>query len=113
MIHKPSTQLEADLARKDTVILRVAEATHHLASVLLHSGEIWHLPTDRLLAVLNADIPATLQTLEAHAALATACNASLDSLDLPEMSTRAPVVPGRSDVVFEDGLFVMLAPLVD
>jgi hypothetical protein len=110
MIHKPSNQLEADLAAKDVLILRAAEATHHLASVLsnVHHA-FWSVPTERLLAVLNADIPATLETFAANTALAQACNASLNALDLPEMSTRAPVEPGRTDIVFDGGQFVLAA----
>lgn len=108
MIHKPANQLEADLHAKDALILRAAEATHHLASVLsnVHHA-FWSVRTDRLLAVLNADVPATLETFAANTALAQACNASLDALDLPQMSTRAPVVPGRSDIGFVDGGFVV------
>ena len=52
-----------DLDVKDALILQVAEATHHLASVLATTNErFWSFPTDRLLAVLNADVPATLAT---------------------------------------------------
>lgn len=107
MIHKPTTQLEADLVHKDAFILRAAEATHHLAVVLrdVHQS-FWAVPTERLLAVLNADIPTTLQTFQANTALATACNASLDALALPELSERAPVTLGRSDIVFADGQFI-------
>lgn len=107
MIHKPANQLEADLGAKDMLILRAAEATHHLASVLSNVHQaFWSVPTERLLAVLNADVPATLETFAANTALAEACNASLNALDIAEMSTRAPVVPGRADIVFVDGVFV-------
>lgn len=34
MIHKPQSQLEADLLAKDALVIRAAEATHHLACVL-------------------------------------------------------------------------------
>lgn len=111
MIHKPTTQLEADLANKDAFVLRAAEATHHLAVVLrdVHQS-FWSVPTERLLAVLNADVPITLQTFQANTALATACNASLDALALPELSARAPVTLGRSDIVFDGGQFVYVPP---
>jgi len=109
MIHKPSSQIEADLARKDGIILRVAEATHHLATELSRAHQsFWAIPTERLLAVLNANVAETVQAFEANTALATACNASLDALDLPEMSARAPLLPGRSDIVFENGAFVQI-----
>lgn len=91
-----------DLDRKDALILQVAEAAHHLASVLATTNEIfWSFPTDRLLDVLNADIPATLATFAANTALATAVNASLDALDLPQFSRRATTKQGRTDIVFD------------
>ena len=107
MIHKPTTQLEADLIAKDALVIRAAQATHHLASVLQGVyQEFWSLPTERLLAVLNADVPATLATFAANTALGTACNASLDALNLSQLSYRAPVVPARSDIVFDGAVFV-------
>ena len=103
---RPTTDLDA----KDALILQAAEATNYLASVLTTTNEkYWSLPDDRLLAVLNADVQATLATFAANSALATAVNASLDALNLPQFAHRAPVASGRSDVLF-DGTVFTIAP---
>ena len=105
------TQAEADLAAKEALVLQAGEATHHLASVLATTNAaFWQLPTDRLLAVLNADVPATLATFAANTALGAAVNASLDALGVPQFSHRAPVEPGRTDIVFDGTAFVYVAP---
>lgn len=94
---RPSTDIDV----KDSLILQVAEATHHLASVLATTNaRFWSFPTDRLLAVLNADVPATLATFAANSALAATVNASLDALNLPQFSRRAPTEQGRDDITF-------------
>ena len=111
MIHKPSTQLEADLLAKDALVIRAAEATHHLATVLKTCNDaFWSLPTDRLLAVLNASIPDTLAAFAANTALGTACNQHLDAIALSNLATRAPLTPGRADIVFDGAAFVYVAP---
>jgi hypothetical protein len=100
-----------DLDVKDALILQVAEATHHLASVLATTNEqFWSFPTDRLLAVLNADVPATLATFQANSALAATVNSSLDALNLPQFSRRAPTEQGRSDIEFDGAFFVQVTP---
>ena len=105
---RPTTDLDI----KDAFILQAAEATHHLASVLVSTNErFWSFPTDRLLAVLNADVDATLATFEANSELAAAVNASLDALNLPQFSRRAPTT-GRADIVFDGVQFVYVAPPV-
>jgi len=104
---RPTTDLDV----KDQLVLQVAEATHHLASVLATTNErFWSFPTDRLLAVLNADVPATLATFQANAALAATVNASLDALALPQFSRRAPTEQGRADIAFDGVAFVYVAP---
>ena len=105
------TQSEADLQAKEALVLQAGEATHHLASTLATTNaQFWSLPTDRLLAVLNADIPATLATFAANTTLGVQVNASLDALAVPRFATRAPVEPGRSDIVFDGAAFVYVAP---
>lgn len=105
------TEAEADLAAKEQLVLHAGEATHHLASVLASTNaRFWQLPTDRLLAILNADLPSTLATFEANTALGLQVNASLDALAVPRFSTRAPVTAGRSDIVFDGTAFVYVAP---
>lgn len=103
---RPTTDLDV----KDQLILQVAEATHHLASVLVSTNErFWSFPTDRLLAVLNADVDGTLATFQANSDLAAAVNVSLDALNLPQFSRRAPTT-GRADIVFDGVQFVYVAP---
>jgi hypothetical protein len=105
------TQAEADLAAKEALVLQAGEATHHLASTLATTNaQFWSLPTDRLLAVLNADIPATLATFAANTALGLQVNASLDALAVPRFASRAPVAAGRSDIVFDGTAFVLVIP---
>jgi hypothetical protein len=104
---RPTTDLDA----KDALILQVAEATHNLASVLAATNQqFWSFPTDRLLAVLNADVPATLATVQANIALAGAVNTSLDALSLPQFSRRAPTEQGRDDISFNGIEFTYVAP---
>ena len=105
------TQAEADLAAKEALVLQAGEATHHLASVLATTNAaFWQLPTDRLLALLNADVPATLATFQANAALGAMVNASLDALGVPRFSARAPLEMGRTDIAFDGVAFVQVAP---
>ena len=104
---RPTTDLDV----KDALILQVAEATHNLASVLAATNEqFWSFPTDRLLAVLNADVDATLATFEANSDIAAAVNASLDALSLPQFSRRAPTEQGRNDISFNGMEFTYVAP---
>lgn len=108
------TQFESDLASKNSVVLQVAEATHHLASTLdAASNQFWGLPVDRLLAVLNHDIPVTLETLSTNSALGTAVNASLNALNLPQFSKRAPTEIGNPDIVFNGEAFIYVEPPVE
>jgi hypothetical protein len=105
------TEAEADLQAKEQLVLQAGEATHHLASVLATTNAMfWSLPTDRLLAVLNADVPATLATFTANTALGTMVNASLDALAVARFAARAPVEMGRTDIVFDGAAFVYVAP---
>lgn len=105
------TEAEADLTAKEALVLHAGEATHHLAGVLATTNAaFWQLPTDRLLAVLNADVAATLATFAANTALGMQVNASLDALGVAAFAKRAPVEPGRSDIVFDGTAFVYVAP---
>jgi hypothetical protein len=105
------TEAEADLQAKEQLVLQAGEATHHLASTLATTNaQFWSLPTDRLLAVLNADIPATLATFAANTALGLQVNASLDALAVPQFASRAPVTAGRSDIVFDGTVFEYITP---
>jgi hypothetical protein len=104
------TEFESDLIAKEQLILRAGEATHHLACVLSATNTaFWALPTDRLLAVLNKDIPTTLATFEANTLLGMQVNASLNALGVPHFATRAPVELGRLDITFNGTKFVQSA----
>jgi hypothetical protein len=106
------TESESDLAAKDSLVLAVAEATHHLAVVLSAASEkFWSLPTDRLLGVLNTDVSSSVATLTANADLAEAVNASLDALGSDRFPTRAPLT-GRSDILFDGTAFVLIPPII-
>lgn len=105
------TQLESDLLNKEELVIRAAESAHNLASVLRSCNDaFWSLPTERLIAVLNANIPATLETFAQNTALGIACNATLDAVGLDKFSNRAPVEPKRKDIIFDGISFVFVAP---
>lgn len=92
MINKPKDQLEADLWAKQDIVIRAAEATHHLAATLLAVHQsFWHHAPERVLAVLNTDVATTIETFQANTALGHAVNASLVAVDHPRFATRAPV----------------------
>ena len=113
---KPLTESEQDLQLKDALVMRVAEATHHLAATLKNTNEqFWALPTDRLLAVLNADVVSTLATFAANAAIGQAVNDSLDAVGLYSYPTRAPLLMGRQDIQLDNGSFVLVPekPIID
>lgn len=105
----PKTQLQADLDAKDRSVLRVAESLNHAAAVLRHENDaFWALPTERLLAVLNANIPLTLATFEANSAVGAPLNAILTQLGDPRLTERAPTTLGRSDIEFDGSEFVLV-----
>jgi len=107
----PKTQVEEDVSEKDAGVLRSAEALHHAATVIKHENmRFWSLPTDRLLAVLNYNIPQTLSVFAANAQAAVAINALLDAVDSPRFSNRLPTEMGRSDVMFDGNQFVVIPP---
>ncbi len=106
------TEAESDLAAKESLVLQVGEATHHLAVTLAAASErFWSFPTDRLLAVLNADVLASIATLAANADLGEAVNASLDAIGLPRFQARCPL-SGRPDITFDGTAFVLVPPII-
>ena len=105
------TQIEKDLSEKDESVIRCAEAIHHLVFVLRDENrKFWSLPTDRLLAVLNHDVPTTLATFEENTVVGITLNGTLDRLSLPQFPNRAPVTAGRADIVFNGTAFEYVAP---
>jgi hypothetical protein len=99
------TQLDQDLAYKDSLILRALEAANHVAVTLdMSYREFWSLPPERLEAVLNADIPRTLAMFAGNTAFGTAANAALDAASYG--TVRAPVeLP--ANVTFDGKKFVV------
>lgn len=98
----PKNELQIDLEEKDKGVLRVAEAMNHLAGVLASENtRFWSVPTERLIAVLNYDVPTTLATFAANAALAQGINLVLDQLADHSFANRAPTSAGRGDITFD------------
>ena len=92
--------------------MRVAEAVHNMVDVLTASNRwFWALETDRLLALLNDDIPRTLATFSGNTALGIPANAMLDELSLPQFPSRAPTEMGRTDITFTGTFVVVPAPI--
>lgn len=107
------SEAEQDLATRDRIVAQAAMATQQLAMQLRQlSQQFWALPTDRLLAVLNADVAKTLAIFAANAQLASDLNANLDALASPQFAMRAPVAMGRKDVAFDGTAFAVVAPPV-
>jgi hypothetical protein len=105
------SQLELDLASKDEAVLKVASVIHSLVSVLKETNKsFWSLPTDRLLAVLNHDVPTTQTTFDVNTSLGIMLNGLLDQLALPQFQNRAPVTAGRQDIVFNGSTYEYVAP---
>jgi len=102
------TQLDSDLAFKDSLILKALEAANHAAITLREAyNQFYALPADRLEAVLNADLQRTLAMFVGNTALGQAVNASLDAAEFG--STRAPVeLPAH--VNFNGTAFVVGTP---
>ena len=103
------TQLQRDLDFKDSLILRALEAANHVAVTLdMSYREFWSLPSERLEAVLNADIPRTLAMFAGNTAFGTAANAALDAANYG--TVRAPVeLPPH--VSFNGSQFVVTSPV--
>ena len=100
------SQLDQDLAFKDSLILRALEAANHAAVTLQGCFQTFYeLPPERLQAVLNHSIPSTLAMFQGNTTLGQAVNDSLDSADFG--SVRAPVeLPAH--VTFDGKAFVVV-----
>jgi hypothetical protein len=84
------TQLDRDLAFKDSLILLALKATNHLAITLDQVyREFYSLPPDRLAAVLNHDVAASLAMCQNNTALGVPANEALDLVGYG--TVRAPV----------------------
>lgn len=107
------TEADQDEAWLTDLILRVGEATHHLALTASSvNREFWNtLPTERLVALLNANVARSLAILGSNTTLAGPVNASLAALGLARFSCRIPTEPGRSDITFDGKQFVYVPPV--
>ncbi len=100
------TQAQQDSLLWDKMILDTAEALNNLAATMARcSAEFWSLPDDRLTAVLNADPARTNAVFSANSSLGEVVNFLLGNLAIPQLSARAPLVPGRSLEVGPDGAY--------
>lgn len=101
------TSLSRDLLEKDILVNETANAAHALACKLTESNQkFWDKEDDRVLAVLNADVNATLLTFQLNTQLGLAVNAALEAVvaSNPLLSAkffqRAPVEMGNPRIEF-------------
>lgn len=104
-------------SKKTARKLRIAEAVNHLITVQIAENDaFWQRDTQEILAELNEDIPELLTTFAGNTALGNALNATITTLNVRDESgnevftRRAPVEPGRTDIVFDGTAFVYVAP---
>lgn len=97
--------------------LRVAEAVNHLIVTQINSNrEFWGMTTEEILAELNSDIAESLAMFAGNTTLGYALNATQATLNVMTESgelvfpARAPVEPGRTDIVFNGSAFVHVPP---
>lgn len=102
------SQLDQDLALKDSLILRALDAANHAATTLRECfNTFYSLPADRLEAVLNHNISSTLVMFQGNTNFGAAANAALDAAGYG--SVRAPVeLP--PNVTFNGTQFVVSNP---
>jgi len=102
------SQLDQDLAFKDSLILRALEAANHAAVTLQGCYQTFYeLPPERLEAVLNHSIPSTLAMFQGNTIFGAAANAALDAAEYG--SVRAPVeLPAH--VTFDGTAFIVTNP---
>jgi hypothetical protein len=111
MLTTQKTQLEIDREANNASVIRSAVALHHAAAVIAAENRLyWSLPDDRLIAVLNDDVPVTLARFEANTQAATAINSLLDQVADPSLPCRAPTAPGRADIGFDGTNFFIIIP---
>ena len=106
-----TTQLQDDTLLREQALLATLGIAHATAGQMQRSStQVWGLPDDRLLALLNSDSATALDTQSFLDGLAEAINALLDAAveDRPELAgtfpLRAPVGYGRSDVQYDPAL---------
>ena len=97
--------------------LRIAEAVNHLITVQTsENNAFWRRDTQVILDELNEDLAEAIATFAGNTTLGTALNATQDTLNVmdangnPVFTRRAPVEPGRTDIVYDGVAFVYVAP---
>ena len=106
MIITEKTQFQKDLDKKDLIVRQIAYATCRLAREINDNNKnFWSLPEDRLLAVLNHDVAASLATIALNDDLLDGLMAAITVLgdDFLRMAGTAFV---REDIVFNGTEFV-------
>jgi hypothetical protein len=110
MIITEKTQFQKDLDKKDTFVRQSARSTCRLARELNDNNKaFWSLPPDRLLAVLNHDVAASLATITLNTQLLQGLMAAISVLGSDFLRfAGTPFV--REDIVFDGTAFVYVAP---
>lgn len=110
MIITEKTQFQKDLDKKDAFVRQSAYSTCRLAREINDNNRnFWSLPPDRLLAVLNHDVPGSLATIALNGDLLNGLMAAITVLgdDFLRLAGTAFV---REDIVFNGTEFVYVAP---
>lgn len=116
LLQTPTT-LAHDLDKVDDSVIAVAQAFNYAAQIAAQAhSDLWRLPMDRLLAVLNDNVALTALRFQTNETLALTVNPILDSLkDHPVGSlftARIPAERGNPYVVFDEttGKFIDTTP---
>lgn len=110
----PQSQLSKDLADFDADVLSIGEAFNHAAAIMRNRhARFWSMPKERILAVLNHDVPLSIARFEANTIRGAQINATLDELALPQFSNRVPVARGNPFIEFDGAMFVDTTPAED
>ena len=117
LLHTP-TAAESRRTFRENLMLKVAEATHHVASTeLLAHEEFWAVEPVQLVAELNADLANSLALMAAQNAQAVMHNTSLalfadvkNSDGSQRFPNRAPTEIGNPNITFDGTEFVYTAP---
>lgn len=85
------TQLQEDTSLFNRLIRSSLEATHYAVSIRKEGyRQLWSLPPERVLELLNSDVTRSLAVLQANTAQGLADNTSLDLSPLEGLPNRAP-----------------------
>ncbi len=108
------TQQEQDSALLQSLVMQVGEAYNHAAAVQRNANEqLWSLPLERLLAILNQNIEWSLALLQSNSTGGGALNDHLDLLGHPQFTNRVPLTIGRPGISFDaqSNAFVYVEPV--